>query len=50
MVIGKTPNRIAPAGSSEGRDQLPVCDETPQNTMGFAWKARGQVMGQQFSF
>ena len=24
----------APAGSSEGRDQQPVCDETPQITMG----------------
>jgi hypothetical protein len=28
--------RIAPAGSSEGRDQRPVCDETPQITMGYA--------------
>jgi len=25
---------IAPAGSTEGRDQQPVCDETPQITMG----------------
>jgi len=45
LVTGGTPmdiaqknlaKRIAPAGSSEGRDQRPVCDETPQITMGYA--------------
>ena len=29
------PIGIAPAGSAEGRDQLPVCDETSQIAMGF---------------
>jgi hypothetical protein len=37
MVTGKTPNCIVPAGASEGCDQLPVCDETSQITMGFCF-------------
>ena len=35
VLVTGAPIGIAPAGSSDGRDQLPVCDETPQITMGF---------------
>src|SRR5882757_5224098 len=39
LVTG-APIGVAPAGSSEGRDQLPVCDDPPQITMGFAWSRK----------
>src|SRR4051812_44261827 len=51
LLTGKTPNCIAPAGSSEGRDQGPVCDETSQITMGFKpVRLWGAVGGNQARF
>jgi hypothetical protein len=45
VTVTGTPIGIAPDGSAEGRDQMPVCDETPQIAIVLLPKAVGAAAG-----